>query len=152
MTTAQFGTMRYAAPELAGSTCFKPDSRGHEELNFARKILPAAVDVYAFGLLLWEVTHREVPFAGSPGHYVLLQLAPSGKRPDIDSAYVSEPVASLIAACWHQNPSTRPAMPDCAAYLGQQVNETTSDPHPLSDVAEAGAVTTDNRNVDLSVV
>ena len=82
-------------------------------------------DVYSFGLLLWEVAHRAVPFTGVDGIRVALSLAPAGDRPPLTPARppslaaVYEPLAGLIAACWHGDAAQRPSMAASAQELGR---------------------------------
>ena len=69
-----------------------------------------AADVYSFGLLLWEVMHKRVPFAEHTGAHVALVLAPSSKRPPLSLPAGYGHVAAVISACWHQDPAQRPPM------------------------------------------
>jgi serine/threonine protein kinase len=86
------GTPAYMAPELFGN---KPFSR--------------AVDVYAFGILLWEMCARNIPFAG----YRPLDIKDgviAGTRPEMSKlpADVPDALQHLIQACWDGSPAKRP--------------------------------------------
>jgi len=103
--TMGVGTPRYAAPEVFASclTHTRYDER---------------VDVYSFGLLLWEMSHSQKAFDGLPGHEAA-KHAWKGLRPTISLAGSSgmEGFAELIAACWHHEPSERMSMLACAEQL-----------------------------------
>jgi serine/threonine protein kinase len=66
------GTLRYMAPEVVQETEQQVTIRYNEPC-----------DVYSFGMLLWELAHREPPFAGSAGIEVALQIVPAGLRPQL---------------------------------------------------------------------
>ena len=55
-STCAIGTLRYVAPEVLQCTEEQVTVRFNE---FS--------DVYSFGILLWELSHRETPFAGHDG-------------------------------------------------------------------------------------
>ena len=66
------GTLRYMAPEVVQETEQQVTIQYNEPC-----------DVYSFGMLLWELVHREPPFAGSAGIEVALQIVPAGLRPQL---------------------------------------------------------------------
>ena len=55
-STYAVGTLRYMAPEVVQSTD-----------EAVKMIYDAPSDVYSFGILLWELAHRKVPFEGIDG-------------------------------------------------------------------------------------
>jgi len=87
-TTA--GTPNYMAPELLGDAPFSK-----------------AVDVYAFGVVLWELFARKVPFMGWRPADIKEQVL-AGDRPPIPKFEWPEMVVSLIRRCWDQDPDKRP--------------------------------------------
>eukprot|EP01113_Clastostelium_recurvatum_P011084 TRINITY_DN15589_c0_g1_i2.p1 TRINITY_DN15589_c0_g1~~TRINITY_DN15589_c0_g1_i2.p1 ORF type:complete len:432 (+),score=12.71 TRINITY_DN15589_c0_g1_i2:24-1298(+) len=91
MMTANIGTPRNMAPEL-----FEP---GKEYSN--------KIDVYSFGILLWQMSTSCIPF-----EKVHLNLIPftvmNGGRPDIPP-YLRPEISEMIASCWHQDPLIRPS-------------------------------------------
>jgi serine/threonine protein kinase len=67
-----------------------------------------ATDVYAFGVLLYELWTGEVPWAGL-GDAAIIPAVTAGKRPEIPASCPLPPAMHcLIELCWHQDPSERP--------------------------------------------
>ncbi|XP_069776716.1 activin receptor type-1-like isoform X1 [Narcine bancroftii] len=109
------GTKRYMAPEVLEESiqvdCFDAYKR---------------VDIWAFGLVLWEVTRRTfsngIAEEYKPPFYDLVPNDPSfedmrkivcveQQRPNIPNRWFSDPtlsaLAKLMKECWYQNPSAR---------------------------------------------
>ncbi|KAM4626657.1 activin receptor type-1 [Discoglossus pictus] len=109
------GTKRYMAPEVLDETiqvdCFDSYKR---------------VDIYAFGLVLWEVARRMLSNGivedYKPPFYDVVPNDPSfedmkkvvcvdQQRPNIPNRWFSDPtltaLAKLMKECWYQNPSAR---------------------------------------------
>ena len=64
-------------------------------------------DVYAFGVLLWEIWHSNSrPFDTLP-EVAIINLVQTGKRPQISNDCPAE-MKTLIERCWHDNPKQRP--------------------------------------------
>jgi serine/threonine-protein kinase CTR1 len=81
-TNTQAGTPAYMAPEL-----------------FENKQYNKSVDVYSFGILLWEVITGEIPF------YMIdvpdiRQRVLNGGRPRIPGGAISPRCSRLIQRCW----------------------------------------------------
>eukprot|EP00326_Haptolina_ericina_P006225 CAMPEP_0181209232 /NCGR_PEP_ID=MMETSP1096-20121128/22551_1 /TAXON_ID=156174 ORGANISM="Chrysochromulina ericina, Strain CCMP281" /NCGR_SAMPLE_ID=MMETSP1096 /ASSEMBLY_ACC=CAM_ASM_000453 /LENGTH=275 /DNA_ID=CAMNT_0023300369 /DNA_START=202 /DNA_END=1031 /DNA_ORIENTATION=+ len=108
------GTLRYLAPELLTATT----TREYEHNE--------RCDVYSFGLLLWEVMHQQVVFAGVPGTQVALRST-EGKRPDIDLPPVCDALGPIMQRCWHADPKARPTMSACADDLGSVLKDLESE-------------------------
>jgi serine/threonine protein kinase len=71
-----------------------------------------SVDVYSFGLLLWEVCSLEKPFAGYCSKKHMTNVILGGERPRMNHAhYLHWPMAlqALIKNCWSSNPEIRPS-------------------------------------------
>ncbi|KAH9088299.1 hypothetical protein LEN26_019533 [Aphanomyces euteiches] len=84
------GTPAYMPPELLAG---KPFSK--------------AVDVYMFGVLLWEMFARDVPFRGYDIDDIQRKVL-HGDRPRIPTTDCPPPCQELIRQCWHSEPSSRP--------------------------------------------
>ncbi|KAF8795384.1 serine/threonine-protein kinase mos-like [Argiope bruennichi] len=86
------GTAAYAAPEVL---------RGSRPTTFS--------DIYSFGVLLWQVYSREIPFGGEHPHIVIYKVANYGARPKF--AFTDEVFArhfSRVAElCWQEEPNER---------------------------------------------
>ena len=63
--------------------------------------------MYAFGVLLWEILERAVPFAGDDPSDISRQVQ-AGERMAIPMS-VPKPLATLVADCWAADPSARPS-------------------------------------------
>lgn len=78
----------YIAPELCGKTD-----------------RTKAGDVYAFGMLIYEIITNERPFKDSTFLEILTKVS-NGNRPEIPP--MNEPYKNLIEFCWSQNSEDRP--------------------------------------------
>jgi len=95
----EHGTLRWRAPELIR----------HEK--FGEK-----ADVYSFGLIMWQLITREIPFADqSPlvaaGKVAYQKIRPPfpADTPDVISAYIEK--------CWHELSNSRPSFTDIETFL-----------------------------------
>jgi serine/threonine protein kinase len=95
--TLGLGTPLYMAPELFADENDSPDP------------YTTSIDVYAYGMLLYELCTTAKPFKekGEMQQFVLMNYIKEGQRPTIPS-YVPRPFADLMAVCWSQNPRDRP--------------------------------------------
>lgn len=86
------GTAAYAAPEVL---------RGSRPTPFS--------DIYSFGVLLWQVQSREVPFSGEHPHVIIYKVAHYGARPtfvDIKSSMMLQ-FSEVAKLCWCEDPGSR---------------------------------------------
>lgn len=99
--TMGIGTPAYMAPEL-----FKDD----EDLTE-----PLKLDVYAIGVIMWELWTRTKPFFGRNVHYVVTKVI-DGIRPNmvkVDSRPEMPPsLLELTNKCWADDVTTRPNVDD----------------------------------------
>lgn len=79
---SQAGTPSYMAPEL-----------------FQNRPFNKSVDVYAFGVLLWEVFTQEIPFYQFPVPDIRDKVL-AGDRPKLPAYGFPAGIASLIQQCW----------------------------------------------------
>jgi serine/threonine protein kinase len=96
--TGEIGTPNWMAPEL-----FSTD-------GYTNK-----VDVYAYGILLWEMLTGEVPFSGKQP-FIIMQEIMRGERPKIPDDTPTG-LRKLITSCWAQNPDDRPTFAQIVKVL-----------------------------------
>ncbi|WIA34082.1 hypothetical protein OEZ86_012459 [Tetradesmus obliquus] len=108
-STRTMGTMNHTPPEL---------------LRLGR--LSPAGDVYAFGILMWEVFTSKIAF--SELHYgeVFEQVALWQKRPPVPPE-MPQDYAELMAACWAADPFSRPSFAAVEAQLAEQLTSVMQD-------------------------
>ena len=100
------GTLAYKAPEL-----------------FRRKPFTTACDVYAFGILAWELTTGEIPWKDyeKEDEASLMFAIVGGERPPLDPSQAAIFVGGLAQRCWAQEPDARPSFAEvqneCSAQL-----------------------------------
>ena len=118
------GTLRYMAPEkLKASERHARESRnrgdgrggssgsGSSSLSLGRTLVSSEdrADVYAFALLLWELTHERRAFEEMTGVAAALS-ASRGLRPQFVEPHLYGMIPALTAECWAQRPEDRPSM------------------------------------------
>ncbi|KAK8845896.1 hypothetical protein M9Y10_020824 [Tritrichomonas musculus] len=93
--SGQIGTPLYMAPEIL---------RGEEKYG-------SAVDVYAFGIIAYEIVTGKVPYyelGENISPFNLVMKVMSGYRPTF-SEDAPEKMRELIEKCWSENPCDRPS-------------------------------------------
>jgi serine/threonine protein kinase len=96
--TAETGTYRYMAPEVIR----------HESYS-------SNADVYSFGIVLWQLITREVPFATMTPIQAAFAVA-GGRRPEIPPSTPGR-LQEIITACWDQDSQKRPSFTYIAMAL-----------------------------------
>eukprot|EP01094_Clydonella_sp_ATCC50884_P010612 TRINITY_DN2033_c1_g1_i1.p1 TRINITY_DN2033_c1_g1~~TRINITY_DN2033_c1_g1_i1.p1 ORF type:complete len:2147 (+),score=597.65 TRINITY_DN2033_c1_g1_i1:403-6441(+) len=90
MTKTNIGTTRWLAPEV------------HLGLEYTQ-----AVDVYSFGIVLWELLAGKIPFADVPWDAEVVDGVVKGVRPPLPP-YTPPELGKLIVECWDGDPAKRP--------------------------------------------
>src|SRR3954465_9736293 len=85
------GVMPYLAPELLS---------GRGSYSYA-------TDIYAFGMIMWEISSAEKPFNDIIHDKVLALRICQGRRPKITEDTPSF-YQNLMQKCWHVDPTQRP--------------------------------------------
>eukprot|EP01097_Dermamoeba_algensis_P003207 TRINITY_DN2285_c0_g1_i3.p1 TRINITY_DN2285_c0_g1~~TRINITY_DN2285_c0_g1_i3.p1 ORF type:complete len:147 (+),score=28.89 TRINITY_DN2285_c0_g1_i3:125-565(+) len=99
--TTKVGTPLYMAPELI---------RGEQYTE--------SVDVYSFGIILWEMFTNITPFKGMDPLNVCLGVAYQGLRPVIPSN-CPLPLSHLITSCWNSAAELRPSFDSILVMLSR---------------------------------
>ncbi|OHT02411.1 TKL family protein kinase [Tritrichomonas foetus] len=84
------GTPHYSAPEV-----------------LERKRYGPKVDIYSYGMILWEMAMKQVPYRGKTHQAIYDQVVHKNWRPSFNKT-VSEDMKRLITKCWNVNPNERP--------------------------------------------
>ena len=99
--TPEAPSYRYMAPEVISHLqCSEP-----------------SCDVFSFSLLLWEVTHRQVPFEGHSPVQAAFASAMSRLRPALRPRTELQGFAPIISACWEHTADQRPTMAQVVEQL-----------------------------------
>eukprot|EP00727_Mastigamoeba_balamuthi_P003335 m51a1_g13 putative tkl protein kinase (405) ;mRNA; f:68038-70836 len=86
-SSAVVGTIFWTAPEVLGGADCSTKS-----------------DVFSFGIIVWEVMTREVPYEELNPHTVAMQVMQNGLRPAMENKRIPPPVAELATQCWAESP------------------------------------------------
>lgn len=88
--SGETGSLRYMAPEVAEGLPYN-----------------ASVDVYSFGIILWELNTGKKPFEGLNRELFYERVVHGGERPAINRKWPAA-LTSLITDCWDTDMSVRP--------------------------------------------
>lgn len=102
--TGNTGTLAYMAPEVA-----------------LRKAYNEKVDIYSFGMILWQMLHGEVPFRGLSRDEHFVQVVRGGLRPTISSDLPPQ-LRLLLELCWHADYRKRPSCEEIIDVLSQEID------------------------------
>jgi hypothetical protein len=69
------------------------------------------VDVYAYGIVLWELATGVTPYQGMDAVAIVMQVQQYDIRPAMP-ADITAGVRDLMTACWDRNPDARPTFDD----------------------------------------
>lgn len=99
MMTAETGTYRWMAPELYSTVTLRQGEKKHYNNK---------VDVYSFGIVLWELLTNRMPFEGMSNLQAAYAAAFKQERPTIPGD-ISPDLAFIIQSCWVEDPNMRPS-------------------------------------------
>ena len=70
----------------------------------------ARSDVFSYGVLLWEMTHRQIPFGKDSGLQAAFAVAVERRRPLIKLPPLLEQFGGVITRAWAHEATARPNM------------------------------------------
>ena len=99
------GTYAWAAPETLEDSIYNEAS-----------------DMYAFGIIMWELLECDVPWQGK-NDFQIGKKVMSGERPPLPSEIdpILQPLLELIPRCWHADATARPRFAEVASALSNGV-------------------------------
>ena len=95
----EIGTPRWMAPEIFEST------------NYTNK-----VDIYSYGIVMWEMLTNDVPFKGMTPIQIAFKITKDNSRPEFPPN-APRPLKSLIQKCWDRDPNKRPTFSQIYNFL-----------------------------------
>jgi serine/threonine protein kinase len=96
------GAARWRAPELS--------------ISGSGEQYTMAADVYSFGIVMWEIVTRQLPFENYEFNYEVLDAVKRGERLPLPSSCPSE-MEILIKDCWKADPCERPLFDEIESRL-----------------------------------
>lgn len=77
------------------------------EIIMGRKYTEKA-DVYAFGIILWEILTRLEPYEDKEPMQIVVEVVNDNLRPSLPPPFCDASLVPLMKDCWHENPEHRP--------------------------------------------
>jgi hypothetical protein len=71
---------------------------------------------YSFGIVVWEIVTRQLPFQNYRFNYQVLDAVTRGERPALPNNCSSE-LETLIRDCWTADPGGRPSFSEIESRL-----------------------------------
>ncbi|EJD35401.1 kinase-like protein [Auricularia subglabra TFB-10046 SS5] len=113
-------TLRFSARELITDEAFTP---GHPERKRSKTTMS---DVYAFGMVVYQVYSGEVPWARENDMQVVIAVEQGLHPPRLSPEQLGEDVWVFCARCWNVDAEARPSLSDALRWLGRAASEVPS--------------------------
>ena len=104
--TGTTGSLRYMAPEVA-----------------MRQIYCEKVDVYSYGIMLWQMASDKTPFKGLSRDEFMARVVVGGERPRIGVLWPKRFI-KLLKSCWHSNSKKRPSFEEVLNQIDKMIGST----------------------------
>jgi len=114
--TRDVGSLLWSAPEILA---------GQEKYD-------EKVDIYAFGIVLWEIVSGNIPYKGQDFD---IWTVLKGNRPAVDKAW-SRKLVSLMQDCWQADPVKRPIMLEVLTRLTRYTVDASNPPQSAASYIE----------------
>ncbi|AQK75590.1 Protein kinase superfamily protein with octicosapeptide/Phox/Bem1p domain [Zea mays] len=120
------GTLPWMAPEL---------------LSGKSNMVSDKIDVYSFGIVMWELLTGEEPYSGMRAAEIIGGIVNDSLRPQIPS-WCDPEWKGLMESCWSSDPAERPSFTDISQRLrkmaaAMNVNIAVDDPTPSDNLTSA---------------
>ena len=117
----------YCAPEMLVNP-YLFDMKDIKDVKEMKDIMMVAqssrsTDMYAFGLLAWQVIAQRRPFTEMTSESMLCSYIHQGQRPPLEKLPSNTPdsVRDMIVSCWHTDRVMRKSALECCAILEREV-------------------------------
>ena len=104
--TTVVGNIKYGTPSWSAPETFQ-----------SKKGDPFRADMYALGVVLWELATKKFPFRGMSRDAICLSVGGHNQRPGKPEDSSIPEVQRAIAACWRKNPDERKSAPELLDIL-----------------------------------
>ena len=75
-----------------------------------------SVDVYSYGIILWQMATDKVPFKGLNKEEFMIYVVHEGNRPKLDHSWPTG-FCELLTNCWSKEPSKRPTFASIMVHI-----------------------------------
>ena len=104
-TKSTKGSVRWLAPEII-----------HDQ------ILSLKADIYAFGIVVWELQMCSLPYEGMIPEHIMFSVCSKNRRPEIP-LHCPEPIRELMVKCWDADKDVRPDIDTVVKHIRDQGEE-----------------------------
>ena len=134
LMTSNIGTPHWMAPEVL--------KRGS---HYTSK-----VDVYAYGIVLWELATSDTPYPGYDSQKIIQEVLHNDLRPPLP-ADINPQVKDMISLCWARNPNARPSFDEIVeAFTKNGLMFDNSDANEVDKYIDASATEGEQLSTELA--